>query len=140
MKFPPVQETYSLTTVTTIPTGNLKETTVASNMSSVSSTTYSYPNFKSIQQPVQSHSYSSIPLPPSLAVSKSSPKQQNASINMSGADLLPKVAFAGASEQSKMYQTSYYLSSPTSASKYNRELNINPTLSSNPNYTRSYRS
>lgn len=141
MKFPPVQDSYALSSGANTVPSSFKETVVSSN-TSVVSPTYSYPNLKSVQQPqsLQSHSYSAIPLPPSLGVSKSSSKPQNISINMSGADLVPKTVSSSTGEQSKTYQTSYYVQTSSSSSKYNRELCINPSYSSSPNYTKTYRS
>lgn len=143
MKFPPVQDSYALSSGANTVPSSFKETVVSSN-TSVVSPTYSYPNLKSVQQPQlqqqSSHSYSAIPLPPSLGVSKSSPKTQNISINMSGTDLVPKTVSPNTGEQSKMYQTSYYVQTSSSSSKYNRELCINPSYASSPNYNKTYRS
>ena len=141
MKFPPVQDSYALSSGTSTATSSFKETVVSSNTSAVSPT-YSYPNLKSLQQqsqPQQSHSYSAIPLPPSLGVSKSSPKIQNISINMSGTDLVPKTVSPSIGEQTKTYQTPYYVQT-SSSGKYNRELCINPSYASSPNYSKTYRS
>lgn len=140
MKFPPVQDTYSLNVGASTASSKLKETLVNTSVPAVSSPSYSYPDLKSVQQPQQSHSYAAIPLPPSLGVSKSSPKLQNVAINMSGTELVPKAVSPSLGEQSKAYQTAYYLQSPSSLGKYNRELNINPKYASSPSYSKSYRS
>lgn len=140
MKFPPVQESYIATSGISSSKSNTKDTLISSSVSPVSSPVYSYSSFKSAQQPQQSRSYSNIPLPPSIGSSKSSPTLQNVSINMSSAELVPKTVSPSIGDQSKVYQTAYYIQSQSSLNKYNRELSINPAYASNPNYTKSYHS
>ncbi|XP_054710261.1 zinc transporter 6-like isoform X3 [Uloborus diversus] len=137
MKFPPTSEAYASTTSSSL-TSTTKPIILNVNPSlkDTFSSTYSTPSVKTLShsKPVGT-GFANIPLPPSLSSSSHTTKTSNLqyfSIDMAGTNYVPK---HDANQQSAM-QVMY--SSETSASKYNRELSINPSAVSH-DYIKSYK-
>ncbi|KFM60469.1 Zinc transporter 6, partial [Stegodyphus mimosarum] len=146
MKFPPITEVYAATSIPVVNSSStIKEALSSSNSAKTnSSSTYTSPAIKIPEQTHASYSYATIPLPPSLSGSQASKtKMQHFAV-----DMMPETVFMSKHMSSdlslqsspKMYQTAYSQMPTSQASKYGRELTINPLFTTNSDYIKAYKS